>query len=288
MNRALVTGITGFVGSHLARALLDDEVEVHAILRPEAHLDRIPDLAGRFTAHTDDGSVATLARIVAIAQPDCTFHLATNFVAVHQADDVTPLVLDNIGFPTRLADALASAGHRSLVHVGTAWQHVEGEPYRPKNLYAATKQAYDDILRFYSDTGRLEVVTVKLYDSYGPLDHRAKVLNALLDAVRTGNSLDMSSGVQLVDLVHIEDVVAALLLAATMAGGSYAVSSGQPRTLRELVDVIGRVAGTPLAVTWGARPDREGDMVSHWAAGPALPGWSPRVVLEDGLARLLS
>jgi nucleoside-diphosphate-sugar epimerase len=293
-ERALVTGVTGFVGAHVARALLADGLTVHAVVRPDAHLDRVPDLRDRLVLHVDDGSTDALARAVDAARPDTTYHLATNFVAEHRAGDVGALVTDNVVFPSRLLDAL---GGRDVVfvNVGTAWQHVDGARYRPKNLYAATKQAFEDVLHFSVVTGRLRGITVNLYDSYGPLDHRGKLLSALVEALRTGRVLGASSGRQLVDLVHVDDIVRGLRCAATAcATGArsadrpyFSLSSGQPRTLRELVDVLGVAAGRPVPVEWGVRPDRAGDMTSPWDAGPPVPGWAPHIDLETGLAALL-
>jgi nucleoside-diphosphate-sugar epimerase len=292
-ERALVTGVTGFVGAHVARALVADGVEVHAVVRPGARLDRVPDLRDAVVLHVDDGDDA-LARAVDAVRPGATYHLATNFIAEHQPGDAGMLVVDNVAFPSRLVDALAPHGG-VFVNVGTAWQHVDGARYHPKNLYAATKQAFEDVLAFSTVSGRLRAVTVNLYDSYGPLDHRGKLLGALVDALRTGDVLDASSGRQLVDLVHVDDVVRGLRTAAAAcaAGGLaadvpyYALSSGRPCTLRELVDVLGRVAGRPVPVEWGARPDRAGDMTSPWDAGPPVPGWAPQVDLETGLTALL-
>jgi nucleoside-diphosphate-sugar epimerase len=295
-DRALVTGVTGFVGSHLARNLLASGADVHAIVRPGSHLDHIPDLVERVVYHVDDGTVDTMRRIVDATSPDVTFHLATNFIAEHVPADIDALVADNVAFPTRLADALGDVG-RVFVNVGTSWQHVDGARYRPKNLYAATKQAFEDVLQFYAERERLRAVTVNLYDSYGPLDHRSKLLGSLVTALQTGDALAMSSGVQLLDLVHVDDIVLALRLAADRcsedrgAGADaprFAVSSGQPLTVRELVGVLGTVAGRPVPVEWDARADRALDMVDHWDAGPPVPGWAPTIDLDTGLAAVLA
>jgi nucleoside-diphosphate-sugar epimerase len=69
--------------------------------------------------------------------------------------------------------------------------------------------------------------------------------------------------------------------------GYFAVSSGAPRTLRQLVDLLGELAGRPVPVEWGARPDRAGDMLELWAAGPPVPGWAPEITLERGLTGVL-
>jgi nucleoside-diphosphate-sugar epimerase len=289
--RALLTGVTGFVGSHLARALLADGDEVHAVVRPGAHLDRIPDLRDRLQLHEDDGGTG-LAVAVEAARPEVTFHLATRFIAEHQPPDVGPLVADNVAFPARLLEALDGSGS-TFVNVGTAWQHVDGSPYRPKNLYAATKQAFEDVLAHYRVNGGRPCATVHLFDSYGPQDHRGKLLAALLGALRTGTPLEMSSGEQLVDLVHVDDIVRALRLAAPAAVAGvkpahFAAGTGQARSLRDVVAVLEQVAGRAVPVRWGARPDRAGEMRVPWDAGSPVPGWQPRVPLAEGLADLLA
>jgi nucleoside-diphosphate-sugar epimerase len=295
MARVLLTGLTGFIGSHLARSLVADGAEVHAVVRPGARLERVADVAARVTVHEDDGTATTLQAIVERADPAIAYHLATNFLGAHAADDVGPLVIDNVAFPARIAEALAGPTALPFVNVGTAWQHVGGAPYRPKNLYAATKQAFEDVLRHYSDRGLLHTVTLNLYDTYGPLDHRGKLLATLIERLRTGEPLPMSSGTQLIDLVHVDDVVAALRLAGEGAtartlpsGAVYAASGGERRSVRDVVDVLGRVAVAPVPVEWGVRPDRDDEMVEHWDAGPPVPGWQPRVTLDEGLAALLA
>ena len=295
-ERALVTGATGFVGSHVARALAASGVEVHALVRPGARLDRVPDLVDAVTFHTVEARAEQVARVVGGIDPDVTFHLATHFVAEHRAADIDALVESNVAAPTRLADALASGGRGvTLVNAGTAWQHVEGESYRPKNLYAATKQAFDDVLRHYTDRRQLRAVTLNLYDTYGPGDHRGKLLSALVGALRSGEPLPMGSGEQLVDLVHVDDAAAAFLRAADAARDSdddgtvstFAISSGRACRVRDVVELLGEIAGRPVPVRWGARPDRPGDMVTPWYAGAPLPGWRPTIGLRAGLEALV-
>src|SRR4051794_16386906 len=101
-QRILMTGLTGFVGSHVARRLVDDGAEVHAVVRAGARLDRVPHLAERVHVHVDDGTAEGMRAIADHAAPDCCFHLATHFVAEHAATDVLPMIEANVSFPTRL------------------------------------------------------------------------------------------------------------------------------------------------------------------------------------------
>lgn len=288
MSAAVVTGATGFLGSALTRALVGQGRDVHVVVRPSSSLDR---LAEGVTVHVDDGTTEGLAESLASVAVDTCFHLASCFVGVHTPSDVVPLVAANVGFTARLAEALAGPAVPLLVNAGTAWQHVGGEAYRPAALYAATKQAGLDVLGYYAEEGMLRVVSLALYDTYGPHDPRPKLLNRLRAAQRTGETLSMSPGEQLIDLVYVDDVVEAFLAAAEVGEkdrrpfAEHAVASGEPVSLRELVAVIEAVTDRPVPVAWGAVQYRRNEMLAYWDAAPVLPGWKPQVGLEEGIRR---
>jgi nucleoside-diphosphate-sugar epimerase len=277
----LVTGATAFVGSHLVDRLVADGVEVHIVVRPSSQVQRA-DVA----VHVDDGDVDGLAAGLAAVPADACFHLASYFVAEHGPDDVAPLVESNVAFPTRLAEALGERPDLVFVNMGSAWQHVDAEPYRPAALYAATKQAFQDVLRYYGDAGRFRVVNLALFDTYGPGDPRPKLLNVMRRAQVDGTPLQMSPGDQLIDLVYVDDVVDALSAAAAApAGAEYEVRSGRMLSLRDLFEVVEQVTGKPVPAVWGGRPYRAKEMMTPWSIGRPVPGWSPKTDLEEGIRR---
>ena len=283
---ALVTGASGFVGGGLAADLIASGWEVHALGRPSPRFHRLADEQPRLHLHDDPGDIDGLTGIVGSIGPAVCFHLASYFVAHHRPSDVAPLISSNLEFPIRLAEAVAATGEAVLVNVGTAWQHKDSQPYAPVDLYAATKQAFQDVLCFYAANGLRSVVNVKLFDTYGPSDPRPKLLNLLLGSIRSGERLELSPGEQLIDLVHVDDVVAALRRAheVSVPGTShYATSTGAPVTLRRLVEIVEEATGKTVPVNWGARPYRPGEMFTPWDAGPPPPGWEPRIDLWSGV-----
>jgi nucleoside-diphosphate-sugar epimerase len=286
---ALVTGASGFVGRHLVHDLLAAGWEVHAVGRDSDRFRALGATAG-LRLHLDSDTEG-LVKTVASVRPGVCFHLASYFVAQHQTADVAPLIRSNLDFPIRLAEALSRLGNVVMVNVGTAWQHRDGRGYGPVDLYAATKQAFEDVLRFYAESGGVRVVNVKLFDTYGPGDSRPKLFKLLLDAVRSGTELGLSPGEQLIDLVHVTDVVAALRRAGELAGpdmSGFGLSSGRPVTVRQLVTLIqGETGGLPRVV-WGARDYRPGEMFEAWDAGPPLPGWKPRIDLLTGVRQAIA
>lgn len=291
---AIVTGATGFIGGKLAARLLADGWQVHAVVRPQSDTTGLSDHPD-FVLHHYDGTTQGLTAIMTAAQPDAVFHLASLFLADHRADQVEPLVQSNVLFPAQLLEAMTATGVRVLINTGTAWQHYEGEPYRPVNLYAATKQALQDMLAYYTDARGMSAITLKLFDTYGTGDPRRKLIRILGDAARSGETLDMSPGAQIVDLSHVDDVVDAFLVAAdrarTLAGGANEqfFVSGERCTVRELVAMVEAAVGKPLAVNFGGRPYRNREVMEPIApaAGESLPGWEGRRTLRVSLPDLI-
>ena len=282
-RRALVTGATGFVGGALVRRLARDGWTVDAFVRtPEAALP-----AG-VTAHVLPGTVDDLIALVCELRPSHCFHLATAFRGVHTPADIAPMIEANLTFGTQLAEAAARLPGVRFVNTGTAWQHYDAEPYSPVALYAATKQAFADVLVFYAEVEGLAVHTLELMDTYGPGDRRAKLVPFLLRAGADGTPVEMTDGTQLIDLLHVDDAADALIATADApAGHTYGARGDGAITLRELVDRFQRATGLPLDVRWGVRPSRPREMVRPWMTAEPPPGWSPRIGLDDGLRALV-
>ena len=282
-RHALVTGATGFVGTALVRRLVADGWDVDALVRtdtaslPEGVRHRvIPD------------SVDGMIELVADLDPTHCFHLATAFRGVHTPADITPMIDANLGFGTLVAEACARIPNLRFVNTATVWQHFDAAPYSPVSLYAATKQAFADLLVFYTEVEGLAVHTLELTDTYGPDDPRPKLIPVLLRAGAEGTRLEMTDGTQLIDLVHVEDAVGALLAtAAAPPGPSYGARGDGAITLRELVDRFQAATGLTLNVAWGARPSRPREMLRPWMTAAPPPEWSPQIRLDDGLRALV-
>lgn len=289
-RRALVTGATGFVGSHLARRLVQDGWELAIIVRPGSDQAILEDLFGRIAVHEHDGSTEGMIVILRETKPDIVFHVASLFLSQHLPQNIEELIRSNVLFGTQLLEAMTESGVHRFINTGTSWQHFESKEYSPVNLYAATKQAFETMLQYYLETSPLHAITLKLFDTYGPHDPRPKLFHLLRNTAMSGELLAMSPGEQLIDLVHVDDVVHAFLLAADrLFSGigaeheSYAVSSGAPIRLRDLVALYEKVTGATVPVTWGGRPYRQREIMVPWSTGGRLPNWTPKINLAEGI-----
>lgn len=281
----VVSGGTGFIGRHLVRFLVEAGDSVHVLVRPESRPDTLPDGA---TVHRIDDPLA-LAPLLQSLKPQACFHLATRYAHDTAAADIPALIAANLSFATQLADAAARSGCQAFVNTGTASQLNVRGAYMPASLYAASKQAFEDLLVYFDRRAGLPCASVLLFDTYGPGDTRNKLLMQLIAAAKEDRAIDLSPGEQEIDLLHIDDAVTGLVAAAQalLNGAShpahYALSSGRPLSVRALAALIDTAAGRPLRANWGARPYRDGEVMRTWKGGTRPPGWQPQHQLEDFL-----
>ncbi len=287
-----LTGISGFVGSHLACQLLKDGWEVHAWVRrslpnraPLATADR-----SQLTLHelgqSPEERMMSFTEVLMEHKPQAVIHLVTHFVGVHQSSDLPKLADSNVLFGMQLLEAIQQQAPKTrFILAGTAWQHFESAAYDPVSLYAATKQAFEDILKYYQNVGKIEAVILKLFDAYGPHDYRGKLFHMLRTAAKSQQNLAFSPGEQWIDLIYIDDVVQAFVhaLDPEVRQGEYVVSSGQPVRLKELIQIYQKTTGKTVPVEFGARPYRPREMMTPWKIGNRLPGWNPQISLEQGI-----
>ncbi len=290
--KALVTGATGFIGRTLLVKLQAHGWETAALVRQPAE-DSKPRVFESTQVFDYDGSYESVHRCVREFQPDVVIHLASLFLARHVPSDVPALVSSNLLFGTLVLEAMAEVGGGRFVNTGTSWQHYDSDSYRPVNLYAATKQGFQNILDYYVDARGIKAVTLKLSDTYGYGDVRPKLLQLLLRTWQTGEVLKMSPGEQEIEYTHVEDVASGFLSAAELLLGdaycghaSYSLRSGSPVMVKELVKMIESLSGRRLNVEFGATEYRPREMMTAWK-GEMLPNWKPQISLQQGLAEIL-
>lgn len=289
---ALISGATGFVGSNLARRLVTDGWQVHILSRAGSRLSDAPEFA-HVVNHVHDGSTDCMVACVAQSKPDAVFHLASRVLSPHTTKDVDSLIVSNVLFGNQLLEAMKVNEVRHIINTGTFWQHYNNEDYNPVCLYAATKQAFESILEYYVQACGFNAITLNLFDTYGPDDPRPKLFHLLNKAATTGEPLDMSAGEQMIDLVYIDDVIEAYVIAAhrllkgeVRRHEQYAVSSRQPMRLRDLVGLYTKITGQAIPINWGARPYRYREVMVPWNLGNLLETWIPKVTLTEGISRI--
>ncbi len=272
-EKVLVTGATGFIGSNLCRKLLNNNFEVHILVRKNSKFDYLEDIEEKLKKYIWDNSVENLSKYLKLNQIKCVFHLAAFVKIEHEIKDVENLLNSNVLFGTEILEAMKYSETKLIVNTGTYWQHYNSEEYNPVDLYAATKEAFEKIIKYYVEAEDIRCITLKLFDTYGENDKRPKLINLLNKFADEGKELDMSLGEQKLDLVHVDMVTDAFLKAYTileenqnMKNEVFGVSSGKQLSLREIVENFEKETGKKLKINWGARPYRKREVMEPIAS----------------------
>jgi UDP-glucuronate 4-epimerase len=306
VSRFLVTGCAGFIGSHVTDALLargDDVIGVDVFTdyyERETKESNLEDARAnpQFSLVEVDLADGSLEQV--LDGVDGVFHLAAQpGVRGSWGDGFARYVRDNILATQRLFDAMASTGLR-VVMASTSSVYGNAEAYptredatpRPVSPYGVTKLACESLARTYSECFGLEPVLLRYFSVYGPRQRPdmafTRIIGALLDEQQFSV---LGSGEQSRDFTYVEDAVGATL--AAMEGGPagvvYNVGGGSETTLNQAIAICERLTNRRLRLVHESTA--HGD-VRRTGADTSLIGanlgWSPKVLLEEGLARQLA
>jgi nucleoside-diphosphate-sugar epimerase len=292
MKTALITGVSGYLGGHVARRMLADGWRVVALVRPGSQLT--DDLDRQVARASYDGTLSSIQAAFASASVDVVVHLASAVVANHCADQLDPILDANVRLPTQLLEAMRAGSCKRFVNTGTFWQYYNSDNYTPVNLYAAAKQAFEDLALAYVENDGLVFHTLVLFDTYGADDPRRKIMQLLINAIDAPTPLALSPGDQVLDLSHVDDIADAFASAVqrilTDNPGSWKKwrISGTRLPLKQLVELVAQVATMPPNVALGALPYRDREiMIPIDRAIPVLPDWAPRYELVDYIRHMV-
>lgn len=289
MKKVLITGITGYIGSQLAKTLTSHCVVYGLVRQPLNAAYLSPELQKQLTLFPCDGGAESVLAALRSSRPDVVYHLAAHYTTAHDMDAISRLIASNLSFGAYLLEAMRELRCNRLVYATTVTTHRAQAEYHPRSLYAATKQAFTDLVEYYTGIGPLHAAGVALSDTYGPGDQRPKILNLIRRAIMESAPLDLTSGRQVFDAVFIDDVVRGLVCAANAteyaekAHQIFQLSSLEPYTLRDTVALLLRANGLKLEANWGRLPDPDSLAERPIQIYPTPPEWKPEITREDGL-----
>ena len=285
-QRILITGASGFIGSHLCLRLCQEGADVHAVYRSR----RPADLGDRRWWQADLADLEEVKKIVGKVQPEVIFHLASHVKGAPGLEHVLPTFQSNLQSTVNLLTVAAEANCRRLVLTGSlAEPEVENGETFPSAPYAAAKWASSGYARMFHALYKLPVVIARVFMVYGPaqMDFTKLVPYVTLSMLQ-GRTPKISSGERLVDWIYVSDVVdgfLALAQASDVDGATLDLGSGSLISIRGIVQQLIASIGGGVNAEFGALPDRplEPTRLAKTAETFARIGWKPQVSLPEGL-----
>jgi len=302
MRTFLVTGGAGFIGSHLAEALVrrGDGVRVLDNLST-GYLSNLASVREEIEfIHGDLLDPETVAK--AIEGVDCVFHQAALASVPRSVEDPLASHAHCATATVALLDAARKAGVRRVVYAGSSSVYGdqpsrakrEADPPSPISPYGAAKLAAEYYGRAFFATYGLETVTLRYFNVFGPRQDPnspySAVIPLFITAIFSGKRpVIYGDGLQSRDFTFVGNVVDGNLLAADapgVAGQVINVACGQTTSLLELLEAINQVLGTDVEpIHAPARPGDIRESMADVALARRLLGYQPQVGLSEGLRR---
>lgn len=286
-QRALITGGSGFVGSHLARKLRAGGCEVVATSR---HARQSPDPGFRWM-NADLAEHAAARNVVAAARPDVIFHLAGQVSASPSIGLVVPAFRSLLASTVNVLSVAAELNHVPVVLLGSITEPpADGMPACPKSPYAAAKWAASGYGRMFHQLYGTPVVIVRLFMAYGPMQAPDKLIPSVILSLKQSTAPKLSSGAFKGDWIYIDDAVDGIVRAAASPacyGRTIDVGTGRLSSIRDVVSLVQREIDGEVAPAWGALPDRPGEneVMADTRRTERLVGWKAQTSLGIGLRK---
>ena len=319
-KRALITGITGMVGSHLAEYLLaKTDWEIFGLCRWRSPLDNLSEVAGRINAkdrisllYGDLRDTLSIQTAVAACKPDYVFHLAAQSFPRTSFDAPLDTMDTNIQGTVRVLDALRTIAPKAIIHVCASSEVFGRVPkeklpideecsFHPASPYAISKVGTDLCGRFYAEAYGMTVMTTRMFTHTGPrrgdvfaestfakqiamIEHKV-----IPPVVKVGNLQSLRT------IADVRDAVRAYYMLVTVnpiAGAYYNIGGRHSCTIGDILDTLLSYSPMKSEIRIEVDPDRlrpiDADLqVPNTAKFEAHTGWRPEIPYDTTLRDLL-
>ena len=285
--RIIITGSTGFIGSAFFKKF-KSKYDFYFILNKNLKKNYNKKKSFKY-----NNNIHELKKFFIKVKPDAVIHFASCFKAEHDINNIDNILNTNIIFATHLLECMTHSGCKKFINAGTIWQNYRTKKYNPVCLYAASKQAFQDIEKYYFEVMNISFINLKIYDTYGPSDFRGKIVQFLLNQNNSKKIIKMGNSDQILNLVHIDDIINAFNIAIKKIHRSknpifktYSLPGNKKIKLFDLVKLIKKLFKKDLNIKWNALPKRKREILKNNSNIKSLPGWRAKIFLENGLNKM--
>ena len=290
--KILLTGATGFLGSHLLRGLLHEGHEVHVIKRSRSDLKRIEVLKEHKNIFFYDIDKIEPDEIFQNSNIEIIIHVATEYGRNNESTH--DILLANVILPVRLIESGIKYGVRSFLNTDS---YFNKENYRYSNLlnYSLSKRSLMTWLMQFSS--KIQIINASLEHVYGPEDSGSKFVEMLFReiSIKKVDRLGLTHGHQRRDFIHVDDVVEAYVYLIEYAQNhsfsfkNFEIGSGECMEIRELALKIKNASKSNTTLGFGDITYRSDEIMQSKADIKQMAelGWRHQISVDAGVSKIL-
>lgn len=295
MKRVLVTGASGFIGSHTLPLLQQANYEVHAVARQiPASVTGSPSTINWHKADLLDS--AQVSQLFSVIAPTHLLHLA--WVTTPKLYWTSPDNLRWLQASLDLVQQFERHGGQRMIIAGTCaeydWRYgylsEQVTPLQPNTLYGTSKHALQLALNSYAQQNNdLSAAWGRMFFTFGPHEHQDRVVPYVIRTLLNNETARCSSGTQIRDFLYVEDAAAAFVaLLDSQIKGAVNICSGRITTLRQILELVATGLDRLDAVQFGAIPTSANEpnvLIGDSTRLNSEVGWSPAFSPDQAVQR---
>lgn len=250
----LITGASGFVGSHVLDDCLKNNFNVYAIFKYSRKNVNFAKKYKKKIFPIFYNNIYEIKNKLTNCKVNYVIHCATHYIKKHDHNDIENIIKSNVLFSTVLLDAVVNIKIKKFINLGTVWQHFNGTKNSAFNLYAATKQSFECIFNYYKNQHRkIKFYNILLTDTFGINDKRKKLIPILLKNFKNKMQCKINIPKNLsMNIVDVNEVTKCLniLLKNNFKSNNYVIKSKQDVKIFDLINFLNDNLEKKIKVNW--------------------------------------
>lgn len=287
--KILITGATGFVGQHLIPKL--DKYNYKLIVR---------NISAVYTNETqilcDIDNLEAFRKSIKEYNPDVVIHLASFLTSADDITNIKNIIDSNILFTSILLESLKNTDVKMFINTGSFAEYYDDKTKpNPAYFYSASKLAVRPIIEYFKNIIGFKSINIIPYTIYGGKSKSKKVIDFIIDSIKSEIPIDMTSGKQVLDFIHVDDIVDFYVhclknIELLTDDAAYHLGTGIGTSIKQIAYLIENKTAKKANINWGAKEYRPMDIMKAIAPINKLEKelkWKPKVSVEDGINKIL-
>jgi len=254
MKKILITGTTGFIGKNLLDYFLKKKYFIFSLLRKSKKNIRF---AKEYKINKNFKSIIfsdmdDLNKQLLNYKIDYVIHAATHYVKNHEYSDIKKIIESNVLLPTIIADLLCKKKIKKFINFGTVWQHYNNKKDYAYNLYASSKQAFNNIINYYKNHfSETKFYNLLISDTFGKNDERKKLIPIIIKNYKKKNTINIPKNlsVNLVNVKYITNVIENIIN-KNIKPDTYVIKDKKNLKIFDLINYLNQKLKIKIKINW--------------------------------------
>ena len=300
-KKVLVTGASGFIGSHIAQRMVRENSQVSVIVRETSDIWRLENIKNDIAIYrTDVRNYREVDNCIKKIKPAYIFHMSAYGVDSRQKDNFVATETNILGI-VNIMNSLKQTGCEKFLNIGSCMEYGdkkeivrEDAVLEPFNIYGSTKAAATIMAHQLAAENGIDIVTLRAFGIFGENEGRHKFFPHIILSLLNGSDVSLTGCEQYRDYCYIDDIIDGFLLAAIDKKNKneiFNIGSGEIYPLKYYVNMVYALMNVTSKPNYGAIPYRPDEV---WKPHPDISKiktilkWQPKISLKEGLLRTIA